>query len=457
MIAITRILLALTAILLCNCVSGYTEIIKIVETRSKVDKNNKVRITTVETFYNNNEMIAQILINEKGKVVEKEGKIPDGIVKEYSKDDKSYTEWNYAGEKITGISTKYYEAGQQKKEVIYKNKLLPPSEGNPRNSEGAFVKLNDNRIMFVYTHYYSGTGGDHDKAYLAARYSSYDGKSWSTEDQVVVQNEGQCNVMSVSLLRLKNGDILIGYLVKNTGTDCGYYIRRSTDDGKTWNDRVEVTHATIQGYHVVNNDRMIQLSTGRVVVPVASCGKAEIFFSDDNGYTWQCSNSILESPVAMDSEIMVFGIKGQHKSGLQEPGVVELKDGTLMLWARTDLGCQYESFSKDSGKTWSAVEKSSLISPCSPASIKRIPSTGDLLVVYNDHSGRFPFTPLKRTPLVTAISKDEGKTWVNHKQIEDDPYGWYCYIAIEFVGENIVLAYCSGDKTVGKLRQIQVT
>ena len=49
--------------------------------------------------------------------------------------------------------------------------LLPPGPGNPRNSEGDFIQLNDGRILFVYTHF-TGGGDDHSAAHLAGRYSS---------------------------------------------------------------------------------------------------------------------------------------------------------------------------------------------------------------------------------------------------------------------------------------------
>ncbi len=53
--------------------------------------------------------------------------------------------------------------------------------------------------------------------------------------------------------------------------------------------------------------------------------------------------------------------------------------------------------SADRGKTWTAPEPTSLKSPCSPASIKRLPGSSDLLAIYNDHSGDFPFPKNKRT------------------------------------------------------------
>ncbi len=45
---------------------------------------------------------------------------------------------------------------------------LEPKEGNPRNSEGDFIQLKDGSILFVYTHFTSGTG-DNASAYLTAR------------------------------------------------------------------------------------------------------------------------------------------------------------------------------------------------------------------------------------------------------------------------------------------------
>jgi hypothetical protein len=83
---------------------------------------------------------------------------------------------------------------------------LLPGEGNPRNSEGDFITLNDGKILFVYSHFTGGTG-DNAKAHLAGRYSSDNGDTWTQEDTTILPNEGRMNTMSVSLLRLKNGDI----------------------------------------------------------------------------------------------------------------------------------------------------------------------------------------------------------------------------------------------------------
>ena len=108
--------------------------------------------------------------------------------------------------------------------------VLAPGDNNPRNSEGDFIPLKDGRILFVYTRFTGGKGSDHDKAELVSRVSANGGKTWSEKDELVVANEGGWNVMSVSLLRLANGQIALFYLRKNSLTDCRPLVRLSSDE-----------------------------------------------------------------------------------------------------------------------------------------------------------------------------------------------------------------------------------
>jgi hypothetical protein len=49
------------------------------------------------------------------------------------------------------------------------------------------------------------------------------------------------------------------------------------------------------------------------------------------------------------------------------------------------------------------------------------------------------------------------KTWEKTKVLEDNPTGWYCYTAVEFVGEHILLAHCAVDRRTGGLNTTQIT
>lgn len=325
------------------------------------------------------------------------------------------------------------------KEIVLR---LEPGPDNPRNSEGDFITLKDGRIMFVYSRYFGINGGDHSPAYLAARFSADGGKTWTSEDIKVVEREGTMNVMSVSLLRLQNGKIALFYLKKNSETDCIPMVRFSNDEVKTWSDPVACI-TDKNGYFVLNNNRVIQLKNGRILMAVNLYNIAEgsflnkgslwSYYSDDNGLTWK-SGAEVPNP---DNFLT------------QEPGIVELKNKDILMIIRSNLGVQCISYSKDNGVTWSSVKPSDIKSPVSPASIERIPSTGDLLLVWNNNGGNDPAIKGKRTPLTVAISKDEGKTWQKVKNVEDDPDGWYCYIAIHFVGKDVLLGHCAGNRPKG--------
>lgn len=337
------------------------------------------------------------------------------------------------------------QAGQEAGDPVQRIELLPPGKDNPRNSEGDFVRLSDGRIMLIYTHF-TGGRSDHATAYLAARFSSDGGRNWTDEDVKVVSNHADMNIMSVSLLRLRDGRIALFYLVKNSLHDCRPVMRTSSDEGETWSEPAGIIPGQDVGYYVMNNDRVVQLESGRLVAPVArhhgpswekwtAYGRVSCYLSDDGGRSWRRSKTVLTGKKEEGTRVM-----------LQEPGVVELDDGTLMMFSRTNAGRQYVSYSEDGGETWSAVRASDIVSPRSPASIERIPSTGDLLMVWNNHESVPASLKGKRTPLTVAISRDEGKSWGNARTLYDDPKGWYCYTAIHFADERVLLAHCAGHE-----------
>ncbi len=52
-----------------------------------------------------------------------------------------------------------------------------PSAGNPRNSEGAFLRLDDGRILFAYSSYVGDSSHDHGAMLLAYCYSGKEEKT----------------------------------------------------------------------------------------------------------------------------------------------------------------------------------------------------------------------------------------------------------------------------------------
>jgi len=325
---------------------------------------------------------------------------------------------------------------------------LPPGPGNPRNSEGDFIQLKDGRILFAYSRFNGSHGDDHGAAEIAVRESRDGGRTWSQKDEILVKNEGAQNVMSVSFLRLQDGRIAFFYLVKNSNDDLYPVVRFSTDEAKTWSAPVRCIDAAHRAYYVMNNARVIQLKSGRLVLPLGRhaavkggwVNAADLMtaLSDDGGRTWRLGKGCLA----------MHDAKGRITT--QETGVVELKDGRVLMWARTDRGVQWAAYSTDGGETFGAPFAWNLFSPLSPATVTRL-SNGRLVAVWNDHADHPEYAKAGpnwsfgvRAPLAIAFSDDEGTTWTERQLLETDmKNGWYCYIACRETDGKLLLGYCA--------------
>ena len=327
---------------------------------------------------------------------------------------------------------------------------LDHRDGNPRNSEGAFLETSDGRLIFVYSRYTGESWHDHASCDLALRESRDGGRSWSASDRIVLDHR-EChaaNLMSVSLLKLPSGRILLFCCRKFASEDgtmnCVPGIAHSDDGGQSWSEFRTVLAE--EGYYVLCNDRVVRLRSGKLLMPLATDGNLlEFWSSADDGSSWRREGA----PLIPD---------GEHCTIFQEPGVIELADGTLWCWIRTETGFQYGTYSRDGGRTWSTpAPMTDFRSPMAPMSVKRNPANGHLIAVWNDHMDRWDVpVPVYtrpgwgdvptagRHPLVLAESSDEGKSWHDARRLEKDPRRGFCYIAMHFTCDALLLGYCCG-------------
>ncbi len=343
---------------------------------------------------------------------------------------------------------------------------LRMGEDNPRNSEGAFLRLNDGKILFAYSRFHGGSENDGAPCDIAYLILNSDGSFPHSQKPKILVSAGEyenaSNIMSVSLMRMTNGDIGLFYIVKQNATEKAksapepivseYMLRRLKDEaGLPKISEVCVTGESEKTYKVLNNDRVLRTSKGRLIVPFAAHeayytekgaefnekGRVKLLYSDDDGYTWHENESYLE----------LLGAP-YTKTGLQEPGIAELPSGELYLYARTDMMFQYESFSKDGGLTWTSPAPSKFTSPRSPMKIAQNPYNKLYYAVWNpipNYNGRIECDPhWGRTPLVIAKSSD-GSSFSPFCVLEDDPQRGFCYPGIFFLDEKtVLLSYCSG-------------
>jgi len=322
-------------------------------------------------------------------------------------------------------------------------------------SYSSIIGLKDGRLMWVW-----GEGAKDDRP-IKVNYSSDMGKMWTAPVSMKLAGGGALTgSFETQLVRLTSG--AIGLSVTRYRPADGSSVNtfhRSTDEGATWSDGVDVSPPGTDIH--TNHDNLIVLRTGRVVMPsfatlrtkylggdpkklrrfgedfaggaggVLAFGFA--YYSDDEGRTWQRSKN--ESWVILGN-----GVGGSFS--IEEPAVVEMKDGRVMMVGRTQLGQYFKAYSDDGCETWSEAVPTGLASGAAPCNIKRIPrphlsaepdvlSRGagrgehgrdhadtDLLVIWNQTSPWELMQGYYRHRLTCAISKDDGETWQHHRNLE---------------------------------------
>lgn len=304
---------------------------------------------------------------------------------------------------------------------------VPREAYGPRGMMGDFVMLKDGTLLMSFTK---------DSAIMGIK-SPDQGRTWGEPATLVAKpplvGDYFCHP---SFLRLSNGDILLSYIyVASVVPYFGQnYVRRSLDDGKTWSEQFVATPRP--GYVIAHNDRLLMLKGGRILLVAEDrahnpssdhAGYVGIsFYSDDQGHSWWPSKNTID----------------MYPIEFQEADAVELKDGRIMQFARTYSGHPARAYSSDGGVTWSKGEliQELKMEHASFASVRRIPKTGDLLFVWgSEASANKAGGPPRRCALTTAISQDEGKTFIHQRNIARDTEDDYGYQCIEFVGKDTAI------------------
>lgn len=327
----------------------------------------------------------------------------------------------------------------------YDQVICPWSPEHPRHDHQLIFPLDDKRLMLVWSEYYStgklsteiGQGGigDEVSCQISSKISSDNGRTWNNR-KVLQKNRWKQNVKQSNLIRVSDSEVLLSYVGWDSESQRNVFMRRSVDNAQTWGEEVQISEP---GWYCNNADRALRLSTGRILLPAHGpyadkyIGGASykggnlhsfVFYSDDGFKTWKRSRNSMTA-------------KGR---GCHEPTIVELKDGRLFCLLRNTNRRQYYSLSEDGGEEWSTPKPTTLKSPESPAIVKRIPQTGDLLVIWNNVASESNWP---RIPLTAAISRDEGQTWENFRDIDNRPQRDAAYPSVTFVGDEVLVAYYS--------------
>lgn len=251
--------------------------------------------------------------------------------------------------------------------------------------------------------------------------SSDGGETWSEPETVV---DDSLDDRDAGLIELDNGDLLLFYFnsicfsidtwnrshgmylrhygklsPEDVRRELGYFSRRSTDGGRTWEAPVRMSVTAPHGG--------IQLRDGRVMAigrrwnpdgnaPLEDLGRGSsipeiaVEISADRGRSWSLISKVPAS-------------SGLEFKNMHEPHLVELSDGTILMLCNHNSGDLHllQSVSKDGGRTWSPLGKTSLDGY--PSHLTRL-ADGRILCVY---ACRKP----GREGEYAAVSGNGGKTW----------------------------------------------
>ena len=202
------------------------------------------------------------------------------------------------------------------------------------------------------------------------------------------------------------------------------FMKRSYDEGSSWKDlELLVAEKGILG----KNKPFIRDNLCILPVEQEHTWNSKFLRSEDYGESWE-----LLGDLGNDAGVRII-----------QPTVVQLNDGSLLAYMRSQENYIYQSRSNDIGRSWSKAEPTELPNNNSGIDMVRLAS-GNLVLVYNptqlvtdkqqrdsglpEHMAGFT-TWGPRTPLVAALSEDEGNSWPYQVVLEDGP-GVYCYPAV---------------------------
>lgn len=266
-----------------------------------------------------------------------------------------------------------------------------------------------------------GNGEPEPGNFVALVRSGDEGETWGALETVITRPDG---AVTLSEVVVREGVITIYVQIHD-----GHFGRwrtaviRSTDNARTWSAPVEF--APVPRRSMIRN--LYRASWGEWFLPYQYYEPAD--GETEEAPVWGASlkrpwNGVLSAPTPDGPWTDGGRIRGA--SGWAEVNVVELRDGRLVMLARSDgEGALLRSESADHGRTWSPYVRSGIENPGSKFRLFRL-RDGRILLLHNP-SGRTSHPNSKRVclvnrnPLALWISDDDMATWGRRQVITDFP------------------------------------
>jgi len=307
--------------------------------------------------------------------------------------------------------------------------LHEKADDMPSLKVGPFVRLDGGRILCVA-----------DRP-LRGYVSEDEGATWADQPRFPSDLDIEASP-SGALLKTAGGSVVLATsnlaerhwtwsdeLKDAPGARLPTYVTRSLDDGRTWQEPRKLHDAwtganrdilqTRDGYLVFASMKMLHRPGRHTVLT---------YWSQDEGQNWQASN------------LIDLGGNGHH-GGASEGTILEIEDGRLIQYIRTNWGQFWLARSEDGGRSWHPYGPSGVDASSAPGMLKRLAS-GRIVLAWNRRfpegqdsyplrggDGIWSATPASnfREELSISFSEDQCESWSPPVVIARNPGGEVSY------------------------------
>ncbi|MCX7425250.1 MAG: FG-GAP-like repeat-containing protein [Planctomycetia bacterium] len=281
------------------------------------------------------------------------------------------------------------------------------------NAYPCLARLDDGRLLLVWSPREKEGPTGH---YVVGAFSDDHARTWSKPITLIQSPQGQnadpSILVSGNRIFVTATTLPASSGIRVSTTTC----TRSDDNGRTWSP--VYTIPMNRRYTCGKTHHGLRLKSGTLLLGYSwdvLCERGEtltsegqmhlragVMISTDDGQTWQNGGDTdADYPKTSDGAVL----------GTDEPAIVELDDGSVLMLARTGSTHLYEARSTDEGRTWTDVKPSPLLGSNAPAALCRFDVAGrrGILCVWDNAVARYP--------LCAAASFDGGKTWSEPKDV----------------------------------------
>lgn len=286
--------------------------------------------------------------------------------------------------------------------MLVKQDIFSPMASYPMAHAATLVALPDGDLLCAFY------AGDYETApnqaiFIARAKKQEDKWQWG-EPRKAVDTDGKADGNPV-LFTAPDGTVWLFFVtLQGKGwTTSLLFALRSDDGGGTWSEPQLLS--AVQGY--MPRTKPLTLQDGGWLLPLYDERRWHPVFwrSENGGKSWQ--------------EVAIV----RNRVGLIQPAVIELSDGRLLAYCRSNTGRIWRIVSEDGGRNWANPEPTDLPNPNSAVDLVRL-SDGALVLAFNDSAD-------KRTPLSIAFSPDETERWTVIRDLEvgEGEFSYPCLLA----------------------------